>query len=259
MNDHGCRERACDVAVANINKGKAVSLTKNAIILCGEWLAPDPLGALYWPREETLIVSDLHFEKGSSFAARGVMLPPYDTCATLMRLGELTRRYRPKRVISLGDAFHDDGAERRMDDQDAATLESLIAAADWLWILGNHDPAPPARFAARAETETRIGPLLFRHEPKEGPVAGEIAGHLHPCARIASEGRILRRRCFASNGERVVMPAMGAYAGGLNVLDEAFAPLFESATAWVMGAEGVYPISAESLVPDFPGAARRAG
>lgn len=226
------------------------------IFVNGERLTPDPMGALYWAREETLIVSDLHFEKGSSFASRGVMLPPYDTRTTLRRLTALMRRYRPSRVISLGDAFHDPDAEARMDSDDADTLAALVKAADWLWILGNHDPAPPARFAAESETEARIGALLFRHEPSPGAAPGEIAGHLHPCARVASEGRILRRRCFAAGDDRLVMPALGAYTGGLNVLDEAFAPLFNSLTAWVMGRDGVYPVGAGRLTPDVSGGER---
>lgn len=224
---------------------------QTCIIIDHEALTPDPLGALYWPREETLIIADLHFEKGSSYAALGVMLPPYDTRTTLMRLGALIRRYRPRRVISLGDAFHDAGAEARMDEQDAQMLESLVGTAQWVWILGNHDPAPPARFAAAAETEMRIGPLIFRHEPAPHRSPGEIAGHLHPCARVMAEGRILRRRCFASDGERLVMPAMGAYTGGLNVLDAAFAPLFQTVTAWVLGADGVYPVAVEGLAPEL--------
>jgi hypothetical protein len=221
-----------------------------AIPLNGEALTPDPLGAVYWAREETLIVSDLHFEKGSSFAAKGVMLPPYDTRTTLMRLDALIRKYKPKRVISLGDAFHDGEAEERMDEDDAQMLERLMREADWLWILGNHDPEPPARFAAATELELRIGALIFVHEPKAGAAPGEIAGHLHPCARVAGEGRSLRRRCFAVGGGRMIMPAMGAYAGGLNILDDAYAPLFSNPVAWVVGADGVYPIAAEKLVPD---------
>ena len=216
----------------------------------GEALTPDPLGALYWAREETLIVSDLHFEKGSSYAARGVMLPPYDTRATLMRLTALVRRYRPKRIISLGDAFHDGEAEARMDAADVEALDSLMRGSDWLWVLGNHDPAPPARFAAPSEPEIAIGPLVFRHEPKEGAAEGEIAGHLHPCARVITEGGSLRRRCFAADGRRLIMPAMGAYTGGLNVLDDAFAPLFDNIVAWVMGGEGVYPVGRASLRPE---------
>lgn len=220
------------------------------IIIRGEALTPDPLGALYWRAQETLIVSDLHFEKGSSFAARGVMLPPYDTRATLKRLAALVRNYDPAHVISLGDAFHDPHAEARMDEEDGAALEGLMKGRGWLWILGNHDPEPPARFASDTEIEAAVGPFIFRHEPFEGPAPGEIAGHLHPCARVSSEGRLLRRRCFAVGDERLIMPAIGAYTGGLNILDEAYGNLFASPTAWVMGAKGVYPIGYDRLAPD---------
>lgn len=227
------------------------------LLLNGETLTPDPLGALYWASRETLIVSDLHFEKGTSFAMRGVMLPPYDTRTTLMRIEALMRRYQPKRAISLGDAFHDRAAEARMDEEDAARLEALTRAADWLWILGNHDPAPPARFAGASAQEEAIGRLIFRHEPEECAAPGEVAGHLHPCARVVSEGRVLRRRCFATDGARLVMPAMGAFTGGLNLLDSAFARILPQPTAWVMGEKGVYPVAAVNLAPEAGGGRRR--
>lgn len=236
-----------------------------SIAIHGEHLTPDPMGALYWAAQKALIVSDLHFEKGSSYAARGLMLPPYDTRTTLNRLAALTRRYEPALIISLGDAFHDTDAEARMDEEDAAALEGLMTGREWLWILGNHDPEPPARFAARTEIEATIGALTFRHEPKEGAAPGELAGHLHPCARVSSEGRLLRRRCFAAGSDskgndRLIMPAMGAYTGGLNILDEAYADLFDAPTAWVMGAKGVYPIAHDRLAPDgVTGERRRAG
>ena len=237
------------------------------IVICGEAMTPDPLGALYWARKETLIVSDLHFEKGSSFASRGVMLPPYDTRTTLMRLTALIRRYEPKKVISLGDAFHDTDAESRFDPDDAAALEAMTEAAKWVWVLGNHDPAPPTRFQGEALTTFESGPLIFRHEPTPGAARGEISGHLHPCARVTSEGRSLRRRCFAvgecspddggldrdaGEGARIIMPALGAYTGGLNVLDDAYDGLFGAFVAWVMGQDGVYPIQKSRLAPDTP-------
>ena len=230
---------------------------QTTITLNAETLTPDSLGAIYWAREETLIVSDLHFEKGSSFAARGVMLPPYDTRTTLMRLAALIRNYQPRRVISLGDAFHDEDAEARMDEDDAKTLAALMRGTDWLWVLGNHDPEPPARFAAATQIETQIGALKFVHEPTKGAAPGEIAGHLHPCARVVSEGRALRRRCFATGADRMIMPAMGAFTGGLNILDAAFAPLFSNPVAWVMGADGVYPIGNDRLAPEAQHAGRR--
>lgn len=231
-----------------------------SIAIHGEHLTPDPMGALYWAEQKALIVSDLHFEKGSSYAARGVMLPPYDTRTTLKRLATLIRKYEPTLIISLGDAFHDTDAEARMDEEDAAALEGLMKDREWLWILGNHDPEPPARFAARTEIETTIGALTFRHEPVEGAAPGELAGHLHPCAKVSSEGRLLRRRCFAVGADRLIMPAMGAYTGGLNILDEAYENLFAAPTAWVMGAKGVYPIAHDRLAPDgVSSEKRRAG
>lgn len=221
------------------------------IMLAGERLVATRAGALYWRDQETLVVSDLHFEKGSHFAARGVMLPPYDTRATLARLAALVEALGPKRVISLGDAFHDGDAEARMGREDAETLERIVAATDWIWVLGNHDPAPPARFAGTAERALEIGKLRFRHEPEERAPPGEIAGHFHPVARVKADSRIVRRRCFATDGARLVMPAFGAFAGGLNILDKAIAGLFgRPLTAWMIGESGVYFFPEAALVPD---------
>jgi len=225
----------------------------------GETLVPLPAGALYWPSHEALIVADLHFEKGSSFARCGVMLPPYDTRTTLRRLKVLCRDLKPSMVISLGDAFHDRGSEGRMDEEDAALLEDMIKAHDWLWILGNHDPAPPVRFSGAVEKSLRIGGLFLTHEPEINCESGELAGHLHPCVKVKTGNKTLRRRCFVTDGNRMVLPAFGAYTGGLNILDDAFAPLFVELTAWVMGGEGVYPFTSESFVADSPSLRRHAG
>jgi hypothetical protein len=231
-----------------------------SILVNGERLTLLTAGAVWLAARETLVLSDLHFEKGSHFAQRGVLLPPYDTRTTLRRAATLVKNLKPKRVVSLGDAFHDGGAEARMDGEDAELLAALTAAADWLWILGNHDPEPPARFAGSVATAERIGALLFRHEPAPRAEEGEVAGHLHPVARVRTERGAMRRRCFVTDGARLVMPAFGAYAGGLNVLDGAFVPLFAEPVAHVLGGDGVYPFWGAALLPD-PGqaAARRAG
>lgn len=230
------------------------------IAVNGERFVALSAGALYWPARETLIVADLHFEKGSHFAAKGVMLPPYDTRATLLRLAALLDEHKPKQLISLGDAFHDGEAQTRMNDEDAAMLQSIAAATRMIWILGNHDPAPPARFAGAVEQSVRLGRLLFRHEPAPFAEAGEVAGHLHPAARVRVETRLVRRRCFASDGERLIMPAFGAYAGGLNILDDAFRVLFRrEMTAYLLGGRGIYPFRAAALVGDPGTAARLAG
>ena len=221
-----------------------------AIEVNGTELVPDLSGALYWPEERTLVVADLHFEKGSSYAARGVFLPPYDTRATLSALGEACARLKPVRVVSLGDAFHDAEAEARMGEEEIEALRALTRAHDWIWIAGNHDPAPPRRVGGLVRERLRLGALLFRHEPLERAEPGEVAGHLHPCARLRANGRSVRRKCFLSDGARLVMPAFGAFTGGLNVKDEAFKPLFKRYIAWMIGREGIYPVAPRDLRRD---------
>jgi DNA ligase-associated metallophosphoesterase len=212
----------------------------------------DAAGVLLLPDHSTLIVSDLHFEKGSAYAARGQLIPPYDTRSTLRRLGECIVRHSPRRVIALGDSFHDLGADGRIDPEDAASLQALVASVeDWVWIEGNHDPAPPSRFGGTILHELGIGALTLRHLPAEQAAPGEIAGHLHPCAKVRGKGRAVRARCFATDGTRLVMPAFGAFTGGLNVCDAAFGRCFGATPdALVMGAYTVYPVAAAKLVPD---------
>lgn len=211
----------------------------------GETLLLDASGALYWPAMRTLIFSDMHFEKGSSYARRGAMLPPYDTRATLARVTALVKHYGPACIIALGDSFHDDEAADRLDACEREMLLVLSRAAEWIWIAGNHDPEPPAWLGGRIAEEVAIGGLLFRHEPSAMPFAGEIAGHLHPCASVTRRGRTLRRRCFVSDGVRLVMPAFGAYAGGLDVRELAVRTLFPDIfRAYVLGARRVYAVAA---------------
>ncbi|MGB5950201.1 MAG: ligase-associated DNA damage response endonuclease PdeM, partial [Parvibaculum sp.] len=153
-----------------------------ALRVCGADLIVLPEGAVWWAAERMLVVADLHLEKGSAYAARGIALPPYDTRATLSRLEVLIGRFRPSRLVALGDSFHDGEAEARMGAEDAAMLARLTRRADWIWIAGNHDPRPSRKFGGTVREELRAGPLTFRHEPRPAPAPGEIAGHLHPCA-----------------------------------------------------------------------------
>lgn len=204
----------------------------------------DLSGALYWSEERLLVVSDLHLEKGSSFAARGILLPPYDTAATLARLAAIITHYNPLRVIALGDSFHDRTAHERVSKQDRDAIKRLQAGRDWIWIVGNHDPLPPASFAGSVAEEIVVGSISFRHLPTGA--AGEIAGHLHPKARVATRARAIDRRCFVTDGIRAVMPSFGAYTGGLSIRDRAFAKIFARPDfiAHVLGDTGVHVISA---------------
>ena len=208
-------------------------------------------GALWWADRRVLIVADLHLEKGSSYARRGQFLPPYDTTETLLRLARLVARLAPAVIVALGDSFHDDGGSARLDARDREALGRLQRGRDFVWIAGNHDPGRPHGLAGEHMETLHLGPLTLRHAPEPG-AAAEIAGHLHPSARVAGRGRSVRRKCFAGDGHRLVLPAFGAYAGGLNVLDRAFAGLFAAATfrAFMLGGERVYPVGRKALRPD---------
>lgn len=224
----------------------------HTVTVAGVTLVADPAGALFWPDERLLLVADLHLEKGSALAARGVLLPPYDTAATLARLARLIERYVPRLMIALGDSFHDGGGPLRMAGADRGLLKALQQGRDWVWIAGNHDPDRADGIGGQFADSLALGALTFRHEPSEHAAAGEIAGHLHPVARVAQRGRALSRRCFAGDGKRLVMPAFGAYAGGLNVRDRAIIGLFGtlSFAVHMLGERRLYAVTAERCLPD---------
>ncbi len=222
----------------------------NLIVLAGVPLLADPRGGLYWHEHGLLAVADLHLEKGSSFAARGQLLPPYDTASTLARLSHLIADYRPRCVVALGDSFHDGGGPARLGDDDREGLRSMQRGREWIWLTGNHDPEPADGIGGTFTDSLTLGPLTFRHLPSDTP--GEVSGHLHPVARISHRGRAVSRRCFAADKTRMVMPAFGAFTGGLNVRDAAFADLFGTLafTAHLLGDGRLYSFAAKRCLPD---------
>jgi DNA ligase-associated metallophosphoesterase len=218
----------------------------------GERVVCDARGVAWFPEMRLLAVSDLHLEKGSRHARRGYMLPPYDTAATLARLAAVIGDYDPTMVVSLGDSFDDIGGAARMPAVYRDQLLALMKGRDWFWVAGNHDPEKPADLPGATVQELGIGGIVFRHEPSAGRLAGEIAGHLHPGARIVQRGRSVRRRCFAADGNRLIMPAFGSFTGALNVLDRAFSNLFcpDNFVAYMLGTDRVYPMDRRLLRSD---------
>jgi uncharacterized protein len=209
-------------------------------------------GALWLEREGALVVADLHFEKGSSYAARfGQMLPPYDTRETLDRLDREIALLAPARLIFLGDSFHDGDGEARLAADDYKRLEGLALGRELVWAVGNHDADGPKVLPGEIIDEAEIAGLTLRHEPLPGVQLGEVAGHLHPAAKITSGRATTRRRCFVTDGQRLVLPAFGAFTGGLNILDEAFSNLFAGPMlAGALGPKRVHAVGMKSLRPD---------
>jgi len=221
------------------------------LTVAGENVTLRPSGALWLEAAATLVVADVHFEKGSAFAARGQMLPPFDTRETLRRLAAEVRATAAARIVFLGDALHDGKAESRLSNADREGIEALAREVQLVWIVGNHDAEGPKALPGQVIDDLAYGALMLRHEPSLGLAFGEVAGHLHPCAKVAGKGANVRRRCFITDGERLILPAFGAYAGGLNVRDAAFSGMFVRAPlAICLGQSRSHPVSWGKLVGD---------
>lgn len=172
--------------------------------------------ALFWPDHNALLVADLHLEKASSYAANGQMLPPYDSRATLSELAGLAERFGATAVWCLGDNFHDDGGESRLESAAADLLRGLTAALDWRWIVGNHDPGIAANWGGRVIDEMRVDGIVLRHEAEPTDNQPEMSGHFHPKLRQQLRGRMVSRRCFVRSQTKLILPAFGALTGGLD-------------------------------------------
>ncbi len=219
------------------------------IRLAGLELVPNLTGALYVPDYAAVLVADLHFEKGSSRASRGVHLPPYDTRSSLALLKSVVGHYRPQRVICLGDSFHDAEGPMRLAPDDFANIRALADSTEVTWITGNHDPVLPRELGGRVMEEVALGAVTLRHIP-EAATHSEIAGHLHPTGIVVRRGRRLRRKCFAADDKRLILPAFGAYTGGLNVCSPAFDGLFDKPklNVWMLGRRTIHRFASTSLL-----------
>lgn len=218
------------------------------ISLGGLDFIPDLSGALYVPDFETLLVADLHLEKGTSLARRGIHLPPYDTRQSLAQLQAVMAEARPQRLILLGDSFHDLTARERIDADDITILRAVTSTVETIWISGNHDPVPPGDLGGRIAHEVALGGITLRHQP--GPLGSgmlEIAGHLHPAAAVESRGHRIRCKCFIADERRIIMPAFGSYTGSLGVRSEAFQGLFGDYHVWMLGGRAIHRFPASKV------------
>jgi uncharacterized protein len=218
------------------------------ISVCGKHLIADNSGALHWPSQSTLLVADLQLETGP--AERGSPMPSAAR-RTLTRLAEVMDRYRPRRVVALGDAAQRD-APASMSAEDLEVLQILQEDREWVWVTRHQDDAIAPQTGGRACRELEISGIVLRPEPAAGWTTHEIGAHLRPAARLSMYGYSIRRACFVGNGRRLVMPAFGAPTGGRNVLDPAFQALFGNGgmAVWLLGEEGLYPVAARFLAAD---------
>jgi uncharacterized protein len=235
---------AAQTKIAGRSAGTEEILVHGVAAVC------DPLGGLYLPETGMLVVSDLHLEKGAAFARRGMMLPPYDTLATLNILSAVIARYDPKVVVSLGDNFHDRRGSALMPENLRTMISDMARGRDWIWINGNHDPDGTTGLPGMSSDELVYGGLVFRHEPSLISAKGEIAGHLHPSATVRRREKYVRRPCFATDGHRLLMPAFGVMAGGLDLNHKAMQGIFDRNTlvAHLLGRDRIYSVRYGNLL-----------
>jgi DNA ligase-associated metallophosphoesterase len=182
--------------------------------LAGTSLTALGSGALWWPDEGMLVVSDLHLGKSERIARRGgTSLPPYDTRDTLTRLAADLALCHARTVVCLGDSFDDIAASEALPEEERQWIFRLQAGRRWVWIEGNHDPGP-IEFGGAHLAELPLAPLTFRHIAQSG-TSGEISGHYHPKATLSLRGRTITRAAFLIDRDRVILPAYGTYTGGL--------------------------------------------
>ncbi|MEO1292954.1 MAG: ligase-associated DNA damage response endonuclease PdeM [Pseudomonadota bacterium] len=228
---------------AHANRAQKPAVSHDFEAAGTHWQA-QPSGALWAPEPRLLCVADLHLGKSERMARRGgPFLPPYETEATLTALAAEVERFAPRTVLCLGDSFDDPRAAAHVEAQHSDTLARLMAGRRWVWMTGNHDPVPNG-LGGDSASEFRLGAALFRHiavphwSPGTGADTLEVSGHYHPKATLHVRGRRLSRRCFVMGAGRLILPAFGAYTGGLDAADPVFAPLVgEEAVAFLLGAE----------------------
>jgi DNA ligase-associated metallophosphoesterase len=183
-----------------------------------------PSGAAWWPARRTLVLADLHLEKGSSRAVHGHWLPPYDTAHTLQTIHHLIETHTPQLILCLGDAFEDPQAWHRMDSADRTTLLDLTRQCPWVWIAGNHDPRSPDPVLGTFLPEMEIEGITFTHQPSSSPDLSpgpRVFAHFHPKATLLLRGKRVTGRCFLATESDLLLPALGAYVGGLDRHDPA--------------------------------------
>ncbi len=237
----------------HLRRGDQAAVDNGAcrILLCGKSFIADRTGALYWPAEKTLIVSDLHLEKGSYLSDDEAVLPPYDTSSVFERLEEALDRYDPDRVIALGDSFCGD-ADTRLSAHDSDWLYDLMEDRDWYWICGADQPQAPECFGGTVLPHVTLGGMKLRYEPVRAPISHEIAGRMHPVAMISDYGYVASGRCFVSNGMRLILPSMGKYSPGSNVLGSAFDSLLghEGLFVWAINGGRVTQVASGQLLEE---------
>jgi uncharacterized protein len=226
-------------------------LGASRLLLSGKSLIADPTGAVFWPAENLLIVADLQLSSCSYLEGHDVLLPPYDTASSFEKLEEALDRYDPARVLALGNSFAGLAANGLSQHQ-RDWLQDMMEGRDWYWVTGNSYSELQDTIGGTVVPQLMLGGIKFRAEAIRAPVANEIAGGLHPVAQVSQYGHLIRGRCFVSNGMRLILPSIGNYTAGTNVLSSDFDPVLAQGGlfVWFISQDRVLPVAPPQLIED---------
>jgi metallophosphoesterase superfamily enzyme len=225
------------------------------VAVCGRQVIADNSGALYWPGQRALLVADLSLAGGLNGAlssANGANGLGAGVRQSLIKLAEAMDRYEPATVIVLGDGLHAGGVAAGVTAEDLEILRILQEDRNWIWITGRADRPAPPQLGGTICAEFKMAGIALLPRPTPGWATHEIAASMRPAAHLSLYGYSLRRPCFVGNRQRLLMPAFGTAAGGVNVLNDAFRPLFGAGgmAVWMLGQEGLYPVATRLLAED---------
>ena len=185
----------------------------------------DKSGILFWPEKKIAVASDLHLEKSSYLAKLGIFLPPYESLLTLNRLCKILKKSDIKKLILLGDTFHDNQGYSRLSRESRKKFDYIISKYDTTFILGNHDRNIEIPTVKKV-LNLKINEINFCHELSLSNFY-EISGHYHPKVVLKKFNNRISTKCFVISKSKIILPSFGKFTGGLDVNDKVFKSLIK--------------------------------
>ena len=222
---------------------KTLNFCNHGLQICKE-------GVLFWLEKEIAIVSDLHLEKGSSYASSGQYIPPYDSEETLLKLLDILNNYRVKKVILLGDTFHDKDAFLRMTPKVRFLFEDFTKKYEVIFILGNHENKIKIE-GIKFHQEYIVDDIHFLHEAIQKNI-NQISGHFHPVASIKVSSKKITGKCLIHSNNHIILPSFGEFTGGLNINDPVLKPFIsEDYNIYFLTKKSIYKFSNKEIESQY--------
>lgn len=172
--------------------------------------------ALYWAKEKSLVVSDLHIGKTAHFRKAGIPIPSAILDNDLKRLQSLIAHFNVDIVLVVGDLFH---AENNTDINLFKTFIDHNPTVDFELIKGNHDRLKDSFYEAMGitvfKTHKDVAVFRFVHDEQHCDTHSFcISGHTHPGVTIKGRGKaVIKLPCYEVSEQRLILPAFSEFTG----------------------------------------------